>query len=372
MRSSLVATGLAHAVDLPSTEVADAFYTSLLQHVGCTAFAHETAALLGGDDRAVNAAGARTNFADPSDLFRTFLPELTRGADVFRRLRLSTAAIVRGSTMDQGVSRANCEVAAAMAERIGLGAGVQSSLLQLFEWWNGKGAPRGLGGDAVAVPTRVTQVASVAVLFHGLGGVEAALEALRRRAGGSLDPGLVDVFARVGSDLLTAAAQADAAAAVLAAEPRPVRMVPRTRLAQVARAFGEMVDLKCPQLHGHSTAVAELAQAAGERLHLDEAGTGALRLAGLLHDVGRVGVPSGVWDKPGALSDGERTGASARVPQRADPEPLPDAVRGRRTGGAAPRALRRLRLPPQDPCGGRPADGGAGPGRRRRPRRADP
>jgi hypothetical protein len=145
LRSALVATGLARGLDLGEDEVADVFYTALLQHVGCTAFAHETAALLGGDDRAVNAAGAKTNFADPTDVLRTFLPELTGGADVFRRLRLVTAAMVRGAKMDQGLPRANCEVAAAMAERLGLGAGVQSSLLQLFEWWNAKGAPRGPG-----------------------------------------------------------------------------------------------------------------------------------------------------------------------------------------------------------------------------------
>ena len=30
-----------------------------------------------------------------------------------------------------------------------------------------------------------------------------------------------------------------------------------------------------------------------------------LRRAGLLHDLGRTSVPSGIWDKPGALTDGE-------------------------------------------------------------------
>jgi DNA-binding CsgD family transcriptional regulator len=31
----------------------------------------------------------------------------------------------------------------------------------------------------------------------------------------------------------------------------------------------------------------------------------ALRRAGLLHDLGRASVPNGIWDKPGALTDGE-------------------------------------------------------------------
>ncbi len=31
-----------------------------------------------------------------------------------------------------------------------------------------------------------------------------------------------------------------------------------------------------------------------------------MRRAGLLHDLGRTGVPNSIWDKPGALTEGER------------------------------------------------------------------
>lgn len=56
MRACLLATGLARRMRLTEREVSDVYYTTLLQHVGCTAFAHETAALFGGDDIAVRAA----------------------------------------------------------------------------------------------------------------------------------------------------------------------------------------------------------------------------------------------------------------------------------------------------------------------------
>lgn len=306
LRSTLVASGLARHLGVPDTQAGEVFYTALLQHVGCTAFAHETAALLGGDDRVVNQAGVRTDPADFKDGLTTFLPELTRGTGVFRRLRLVTAAMVRGAQVSAGSYRANCEVAAMVADRLGLGPGVQAGLLQIFEWWNGRGGPAGVAGDEVALPSRITNVASVAVLFHGLGGQDLAVEAVRRRAGGCLDPGIVSMFERVGPDLLAEAANADAAAAVLEAEPRPVELVPSPRLPDVARAFGEMVDLKSPFLHGHASGVAELAQAAGTSLHLDEAAGDALRVAGLLHDVGRVSVASGIWDKPGPLTSAER------------------------------------------------------------------
>src|SRR5690606_1898741 len=41
-RSCVLATALARSMDLPETEVAVVYYTALLQHLGCTGFAHET------------------------------------------------------------------------------------------------------------------------------------------------------------------------------------------------------------------------------------------------------------------------------------------------------------------------------------------
>jgi HD-GYP domain-containing protein (c-di-GMP phosphodiesterase class II) len=52
--------------------------------------------------------------------------------------------------------------------------------------------------------------------------------------------------------------------------------------------------------------VAELAAAAAGALGCSRAEASAVRAAGFLHDLGRVAVPNGVWDRPGALSDGER------------------------------------------------------------------
>ena len=59
-------------------EVATVFDTSLLQHIGCTGYAHESY-LVWGDDLAANRASQRTNFAEPADLLRTHLPTTTGG-----------------------------------------------------------------------------------------------------------------------------------------------------------------------------------------------------------------------------------------------------------------------------------------------------
>ena len=69
--------------------------------------------------------------------------------------------------------------------------------------------------------------------------------------------------------------------------------------------MGNFADLISPYLAGHSAAVAELAEAAAQRCRMDEAGVAALRQAALVHDLGRVAVPSRIWQKPGPLNADE-------------------------------------------------------------------
>jgi hypothetical protein len=71
------------------TEVADVFYTSLLQHIGCTGYAHESY-LVWRDDVAANRAAQQTNFAHVTDIFTTYLFTLTQDkGSVLETSRLS-------------------------------------------------------------------------------------------------------------------------------------------------------------------------------------------------------------------------------------------------------------------------------------------
>jgi DNA-binding CsgD family transcriptional regulator len=94
----------------------------------------------------------------------------------------------------------------------------------------------------------------------------------------------------------------DSSDRLLAAEPLPYRLVPGgSELDEVLRVFGETADLKTPYLHGHCTQVSLLADGACRRLGLPDPDVALARRAGLVADVGRVAVPSSVWEHPGAL-----------------------------------------------------------------------
>jgi HD-GYP domain-containing protein (c-di-GMP phosphodiesterase class II) len=88
---------------------------------------------------------------------------------------------------------------------------------------------------------------------------------------------------------------------VLEAEPRPCRIVGEASLDDICGVFADFVDLKTPVLHGHSGRVARLAESAGRALHMSEGDCVMLRRAGLLHDLGRVGISAAIWENPPPL-----------------------------------------------------------------------
>jgi HD-GYP domain-containing protein (c-di-GMP phosphodiesterase class II) len=250
-------------------------------------------------------AAGRQDAADPRDLFATFLPLLTRGRPPLARARLVLATVTKGGRFAKAYTTAACEVGREAARRLGLPEAVQRGVYHVYEDWRGGGSPAGLAGDDLPAGSRLARLSGIAVLFDTLGGVEAAVDAVRRRGGGMLDPGMAAAFADRAEALLGEIKASDPRALALEAEPRPVVSVPDRELAEVARVFADLADLKSPFTHGHSRGVAELAAGAGGRLGLPPAAVADLEVAGLLHDLGRVAVSDVVWEKPAALSGHE-------------------------------------------------------------------
>ena len=101
-----------------------------------------------------------------------------------------------------------------------------------------------------------------------------------------------------------------------------------------------------PYTLGHARAVADLAAAAGARARPGRGEVRTLRRAGLVHDLGRLGVSNSIWDKRGPLGAGEWERVRMHpVPHRAHAAPVAGARAARRDRRPAPRAARRLRLP---------------------------
>lgn len=291
LRRSVVAARLARALGCADDTVRDVLVVSLLEHIGCTAYSYETSRVWG-DDVATIRAVLMTDGASQLDAFRTLVPALVTASGRSRRDVVAT--MLRTSpTMGREAPVATCEVAVQASRSLGLGSVAVNSLGHMTAMWNGRGFPR-VGGERIPLPARLMHVAMVAVMFADAGGQSAAVAQVRRRSGGELDPDLAATFVSRAADLLDGLDAEDPFVLALDLEPDPVVRVDRQRRLEVARVCGDLVDLKSPWLHGHSAAVGDLAGAAASVLGLREADE--VRVAGHLHDVGRIALPGRLWD----------------------------------------------------------------------------
>lgn len=65
------------------------------------------------------------------------------------------------------------------------------------------------------------------------------------------------------------------------------------------------VEAKDPYTRGHSDRVSEYSVLIGQKLGLEEDKIKLLKIGGLFHDVGKIGVPDNILKKPGKLTDDE-------------------------------------------------------------------
>ncbi|MDZ7800947.1 MAG: HD domain-containing phosphohydrolase [Trueperaceae bacterium] len=69
--------------------------------------------------------------------------------------------------------------------------------------------------------------------------------------------------------------------------------------------WARALDLRDHETAGHALRVTDLAEALGRRLGLGEEPLMYLRWGALLHDIGKIGIPDAILNKPGALNDEE-------------------------------------------------------------------
>jgi HD-GYP domain-containing protein (c-di-GMP phosphodiesterase class II) len=303
LRSCLIATRLGERIGAPPSDREAAYYVALLSSVGCTWDAGELAVWFG-DDNAFRSATYGVDLAG-LPLFGFMLRHAGAGGSPWRRAGITAALLASGNKGAAESMAAHCDVAATLAERLGLGPSLHQPMRQIFARWDGKGQPR-VRGDEIALSVRLVQLADMVEAHRSAGGVEAALAVMRQRAGTQFDPTLAAQLERHLDDVFAGLDGETTWDEVVAAEPTPSPPIAEDRLDDTFSAVADFADLKSPYFRGHSRGVAALAANAAGLLGLSNSETAAVRHAALLHDLGRTGVSNSIWDKPGALTESER------------------------------------------------------------------
>ena len=304
LRQTRIALRLADAAGLGDEDRAAAYYVSLLAWVGCAVETSDLARLFG-DETALYAGTYDVDMAGWEGA-RFFATHLGSGRPVFQRVGMVGAFVATAGRPVREVMRAHCLAAGDLAGRLGLGDEVVRPLRQAFERWDGRGTPGEARGEGLAPAIRVVQLADTIEALHRMRGLPAAVDAARDRRGTRFDPGLVDRFLADPEPIVAGLDDAANWDAVIAGDPSLGRTLDGAALDTALEALADFADLKSPSRVGHSRGVAALAGAAAERLGLPAADATLVRRAALVHDIGMIGVPSGVWDATRPWSEAQR------------------------------------------------------------------
>lgn len=303
LRAALIGTRIADRLGLSAEQRDGVYYSTLVMWIGCHADSHEFAQWFG-DDIAVRRDSYLVDWAG-LPYYRFLVNNIGRGEPLLARMTTIATLFVNARGNMSRLIHSHCTSAALLAERMGLGAGVQHAVGFSFERHDGSGLPSGARGDDIPVEMRVAQLADMVEVHQRVGGVTAAVAMATERRGTHFDPAVVDVFAADAEAILTGPGPGEAWETALRAAPDHHRPLDDASVDELLIALGDFVDLKCPFTLGHSRSVAHLAGQAADAVGLSPEAATLTRRAGHVHDLGRIGISNQIWSKPSTLTAAE-------------------------------------------------------------------
>jgi HD-GYP domain-containing protein (c-di-GMP phosphodiesterase class II) len=308
VRSCLIGMRIAEELGLDDESRSSLFYALLLKDAGCSSNAAKISSLFRGDDLRLKQGVKTVDWASFSaNLIWAVRNVAADGSPFARAAALVKLGLQQGTAKE--IFEIRCERGADIARELGFDELTAQAIRTLDEHWDGHGQPYGRRGEEIPLLGRIVCLAQTVDIFGATHGLAAAHRIARERRGTWFDPELVraleafegdgDFWARLSagevSDLVSAIEPAD-----------QIVEVDDDALDRVANAFARVIDAKSPFTARHSERVAETAVAIGTLLDVSPDGLRRLRLAGLLHDIGKLGVSNLILDKPGRLTGEER------------------------------------------------------------------
>jgi HD-GYP domain-containing protein (c-di-GMP phosphodiesterase class II) len=309
VNSCMLGMRLAELVKMADDDRSDLYFALLTKDVGCSSNAARMFEVFGGDDlkakREVKTQDwSRVTFDGLNYLMRNVAP----GRRLHERLMAIAQVALHRDKQARAMTEIRCERGAQIALRLGFSWQAAEGIRYLDEHWDGDGYPEGLKGQDIPIFSRIMNLAQTLEVFAAIDGPAHALEVAQERCGTWFDPELVRAALALESDADVWAAMHDGTARDRVVRMQPggdSRVLDDAAIDNVCEAFAGIIDAKSPYTHLHSQRVTKAALGIGKALGLRTKDTVILRRASLLHDIGKLGVPNSILDKPGKLTSSE-------------------------------------------------------------------
>jgi HD-GYP domain-containing protein (c-di-GMP phosphodiesterase class II)/DNA-binding CsgD family transcriptional regulator len=298
--TAFVGIQLGRALGVGAEDLEAVFYGALLKDVGCGACGAVLARFFA-DDEVVPRLGLNlVDLHSPRSMAAWAIGGLRLDPGLPARLaRLATFASQCGSVAHEAMA-AHCEIAADFTVRLGFGRHVQDAVHNQHERYDGRGPAFHRSADAIPRPAQILHLALAADLVRGLTGAEAAATMVRQRRGTYFDPEVAEAYLDLADGMWPSGDDPIPLTDVLACDPgTPVDELPGDQRLAVCEALADFADLKSARRGSHSHQVASLALQAAAHLGLSKPEQEHLRLAGLVHDLGKIAVPYRMLQKAG-------------------------------------------------------------------------
>ena len=333
LRSCVLGMRIGAKAGLSQAELSDLYYALLLKDIGQTSNAAHRSGIVDGQSHLHLAQSRRDNWRG---LHATSRPNIALGTATRRSLiaeqKLSTerSPIADGKLTSPEESfdilarigrpevqppapqedffTPSWDRSAGIIAKIGLSSATAEAVRAIDEHWDGTGLPGRWRDDRIPILARIAAIAQHLDVFASDKGPDNAVAVMRMRSGKWFDPELVKVAASLHRNqtlwagCLDILPEAETRAAVLDLEPRAGLKLGPDRIDRICEAFSDVVDAKSPFTVVHSLGVADSALLIAETMGLSPKRTQFVRRAALLHDLGKLRIPTSVLEKQGKLT----------------------------------------------------------------------
>lgn len=308
VRSAYIGMAVGERLGLDEEQSSALFYALLLKDAGCSSNASRMAALFEADDFETK---KRVKTVDWSSLPRAVMyvaRSVSPQGNLWNKTRRFLILGAQGQSASRQLIKIRCERGAEITRLIGFPEETAQAVRNLDEHWDGAGHPDGLEGTEIPLLARVCGLAQTAEVFYSEYGPARSEAVVEARSKSWFDPDLVEVFldeAHKGNIWESLESQNLTKALSSMEPPDKTLLATPERLDLVARAFARIIDAKSPFTYEHSEGVANVAVAMSRRMGFEGEELRDQMRAGLLHDIGKLGVSSRILDKTERLTEEE-------------------------------------------------------------------
>ncbi|GGE53220.1 HD domain-containing phosphohydrolase [Actibacterium pelagium] len=282
----------------------DAYYIALVRFIGCTITSHETGMMSIGDDQGFAVATMLGDWADRADLKKHLAQFIALDAPSEDRDAAFESICDMIPLAAPDFTAAHCRQSYLLAKRLPISQAVLESIPFYYGRWDSKVLP--YGGESLPYLQRLHRITEMAELVRRLYNATQAKEVIAAKLGHEIDPNLGAKFLEFADDIFEVASKTPEFENFIAAEPGDRILMTPTCRETLAEIAADMTDHKAVCFRSHSRRVSSLAAQAGKVAKLSKGDIENLRLAALVHDIGKCAISNRIWYKETELAVSER------------------------------------------------------------------